>query len=65
MDIYIKEAPLNTSSLCEGTGYGRQVLAAYNEGRHNGVEIDLLELIDWLKKNKPELLQSEKQCPSS
>ncbi len=35
----------------------RITVLASNEGGCNGVGIDLLDLIDWIKKNKPELLR--------
>lgn len=36
---------------------GREVIVAYNEGGFNCTEVDLLDLIDWLKANRPELLK--------
>lgn len=35
---------------------GRWTVAAFNEGGYNGTSVDLLDLITWLKVNKPELL---------
>lgn len=35
---------------------GIAVIAATNEGGHNGVEIDAVQLVDWIKKNRPDLL---------
>lgn len=40
----------------ERPGHGRLVLRARNEGGHNATEVDLLELIAWLKNNRPDLL---------
>jgi hypothetical protein len=37
-------------------GSGRVVLKAYNEAGFNHVMVDLLDVIAWLKKNRPELL---------
>ena len=37
-------------------GVGRLVICAINEGGYNGVSIDLLDVIEWVKKNRPELL---------
>jgi hypothetical protein len=37
-------------------GKGRLVIKAMNEGGCNCTEVDLIELIQWLKINKPELL---------
>ena len=36
---------------------GRLVIAALNEGGCNGTDVDLLDLIAWVKENKPELLE--------
>lgn len=38
-------------------GVGRWIIDAQNEGGHNGTEVDLLDVIDWVKQNKPELLK--------
>lgn len=35
----------------------RPVILAVNEGGHNCVEVDLLDVIDWVKENRPELLK--------
>jgi hypothetical protein len=32
------------------------VISASNEGGHNGTWVDLLDLIKWLRANRPELL---------
>lgn len=37
---------------------GRQVVYAQNEGGHNCTEVDLLDLIAWLRANKPEVLEA-------
>ena len=36
----------------------RFVVHATNEGGYNSTEVDLLDVIDWVKKNMPELLHS-------
>lgn len=36
---------------------GRMTIQALNEAGHNGTEVDLLDLIAWLKANRPELLK--------
>jgi hypothetical protein len=36
---------------------GHLVVQAINEGGYNSTEVDLLQLIQWLKTNRPELLQ--------
>jgi len=38
------------------TENGREVIVAANEGGHNSTRVDLLDLINWLKKHRPELL---------
>lgn len=38
-------------------GEGRLVIRAFNEAGCNCTDVDLLELIGWLKENKPELLK--------
>ena len=38
---------------------GRLVIFALNEGGHNGTSVDLLDVLEWVRANKPELL-SEK-----
>lgn len=35
----------------------RPTIVARNEGGFNGTEVDLLDLINWIKKEMPELLQ--------
>ncbi len=40
----------------EPTGGKRWVVLAFNNSGHNCTKVDLLDLIAWLKKNKPELL---------
>lgn len=37
-------------------GAGRLCVVAYNEAGHNSTQVDLLDLIDWVKLNRPELL---------
>jgi hypothetical protein len=36
-------------------GYGRLVVKALNEGGYNSTEVDLLELLAWVKKNMPDV----------
>jgi hypothetical protein len=35
----------------------RLVIGAYNEAGYNGTAVDLEQLIDWVARNKPELLK--------
>jgi len=44
-------------SITETPDAERLVVRALNEGGHNSTEVDLLQLIAWLKTNKPELLK--------
>ena len=37
-------------------GVGRLAIRAANEGGFDCTEVDLIELIEWVKKNMPELL---------
>lgn len=36
---------------------GRIVVRAFNEGGHNVTEVDLLDLLRWLRENRPEFLK--------
>lgn len=36
---------------------GRPVILALNECGYNCVEVDLLDVIDWVKEHRPELLK--------
>lgn len=35
---------------------GRPIVSAYNEGGFNGTSVDLLELLAWLRANRPDLI---------
>ena len=37
-------------------GHGRLVIQALNEGGNNCTSVDVLELIAWLRTNRPDLL---------
>lgn len=37
-------------------GYGRWVVKAKNEAGYNYTQVDILELVSWLKANRPDLL---------
>ena len=57
---YCEEMPV---VLCETRGLypskngaGRLVIKALNECGHNSTEVDLVELLEWIKQNRPELL---------
>lgn len=36
----------------------RWIVRAFNEGHHNSTEIDLVDLLTWLRRHRPELLES-------
>jgi hypothetical protein len=38
---------------------GRPIVSAYNEGGFNGTSVDLLELLAWLRANRPDLIGVE------
>jgi hypothetical protein len=40
----------------ETRGMKRLVISATNEGGFNGTDVDLVQLIDWIKINMPELI---------
>jgi hypothetical protein len=42
--------------LVETTGAGRLVVNALNEAGHNCTAVDLLELLAWVKANRPDLM---------
>jgi len=37
---------------------GRPTVVAYNEGGYNTTAVDLIQLLDWVYKNKPDLYAS-------
>ena len=39
---------------------GRLVVSAWNEGGFNGTSVDLMELLAWLKSNRPDLIEELK-----
>jgi hypothetical protein len=39
---------------------GRLIVSAWNEGGFNGTSIDLLELLVWLRNNRPDLIRETK-----
>ena len=47
----------DSETVKNNLGNGRWIIRAYNEGGHNSVDIDLVDIIDWVKENKPELLK--------
>ncbi|MDY6895514.1 MAG: hypothetical protein SVO01_08895 [Thermotogota bacterium] len=41
-------------------GKGRLVVKAFNEGGFNSTEVDLLQLIEWVRKNMPDVISESK-----
>lgn len=41
----------------ERRGVGRFMINAINNNGYSGVSIDLLDVIEWVKQNRPELLK--------
>lgn len=41
---------------------GRECVCAKSDAGHNGTSVDLLELIKWIKENRPELLKEGAEC---
>jgi hypothetical protein len=39
---------------------GRLIVSARNEGGYNGTSVDLLELLVWLRANRPDLFRETK-----
>ena len=37
---------------------GRLIISAKNEGGYNGTSVDLLELLAWLRANRPDLMST-------
>lgn len=36
---------------------GRWCISAENEGGHNGTDVDLVDVVEWVKANRPDLLE--------
>lgn len=61
---YAEEYPVQIRLLKEvseikgfNKGLGRYVIIAENEGGYNCTSVDLLDVLEWVKKHKPELLE--------
>lgn len=52
---YLEGYPVSLRASESGTLH----VVAVNEGGYNSTRVDLLQLISWLRKNRPELLQSQ------
>lgn len=53
---YAEGYPVELRVIPAGDGAGRLALAARNEGGCNGTDVDLVDLIGWLRDNRPTLL---------
>ena len=42
-----------------GYDQGRPVIVASNEAGYSGTFVDLIQVLDWVRVNKPELIQHE------
>lgn len=40
---------------------GRWVISALNESGHNSTQVDLLDLIKWLRESRPDLLRNQEK----
>lgn len=63
---YCEELPVSlrkTNGIYNGgpdntrIGYGRWVVNALNESGFNSTQIDVIQLLRWLKKNRPDLVE--------
>lgn len=50
------ELVLRKGEIVNGVPYDRWVIAAYADAGCTYTQVDLLELVDWLKKHRPDLL---------
>lgn len=57
---YCEEFPVElveTKRWDPPSAVGRLVVKAWNEGGGGSTEVDVLELVAWLKRNRPDLLE--------
>jgi hypothetical protein len=54
--VYVRGVP-----EAEWQGHGRLAIQAFNEGGNNCTQIDLLHLMRWLRRNRPEFFQENKE----
>lgn len=50
------ELVLHKGEIVNGVPYDRWVVFAKGDGWSGETQVDVLELVDWLKKNRPDLL---------
>jgi hypothetical protein len=55
-DIRSGEPECGRTEIAFDEESSRWMVSAYNEGGLNGVDIDILDLIAWVRENKPEWL---------
>jgi len=54
---YCEQRAVSVTRDCRGNG--RLVVKAFNESGFNSTEVDIIDLLKWIKENKPELLKTE------
>ena len=47
-----------TNGTEDRKGYGRLVIRAYNEGGYRCTDVDLRQVLDWVRINRPDLLEN-------
>ena len=45
--------------IMDDEGNTKLVIDALNEGGYNGTHVDLLDVLEWVKANKPELIEGK------
>ena len=50
--------PVILTKRDDGEGSERHLIEAANEGGFNHTQVDLLQLIQWLRENRPDLLKT-------
>ena len=58
---YAEEMAVKIDKISVG-GEKRWVVEARNEGGYNLTQVDLKQLLDWVKANKPELLEESRDA---
>ncbi len=55
---HLEHDPNSCSKVPEG---GRWVVIAWNEGGYNLTQVDLLDLLKWLRAHRPDLLELKEE----
>lgn len=56
LNVEIEER-IDSDKIAGVGGIGRLIIKSSSEGGYSGTEVDLLDVIDWVRENKPELLE--------